>query len=76
MRQQFSGSDEPFKAPNKKKEMKIEFRLQHNIVAKALSAKAGCTISTDEFCTNGFSSSNRPERIPATQGGGGARRRV
>ncbi|KZV46747.1 hypothetical protein F511_30185 [Dorcoceras hygrometricum] len=41
MRQQFSGSDEPFKAPNKKKEMKIEFRLLHDIVAKALSTKAG-----------------------------------
>ncbi|KZV41658.1 hypothetical protein F511_26459 [Dorcoceras hygrometricum] len=38
---EFSGSDEPFKAPNKKKEMKIEFRLLHDIVAKALCAKAG-----------------------------------
>ncbi|KZV50801.1 hypothetical protein F511_16120 [Dorcoceras hygrometricum] len=40
MRQQFSGSNEPYKAPNKKNEMKIEFRLLHDIVAKALCAKA------------------------------------
>ncbi|KZV33866.1 hypothetical protein F511_24500 [Dorcoceras hygrometricum] len=32
----------------------------------------GCTRSTDEFCTNGFSSSNRPElEAAAVQGGGG-----
>ncbi|KZV50611.1 hypothetical protein F511_14614 [Dorcoceras hygrometricum] len=41
IRRQFSWSDEPFKAPNKKKEMKIEFRLLHDILAKALCAKAG-----------------------------------
>ncbi|KZV54008.1 hypothetical protein F511_38267 [Dorcoceras hygrometricum] len=41
MRRQFSGSDEPFKAPNKKRDMPIEFRLLHDIVAKALCSKAG-----------------------------------
>ncbi|KZV26379.1 hypothetical protein F511_38572, partial [Dorcoceras hygrometricum] len=41
MRGRFSSSDVPFKAPIKKKEMKIEFRLLHDIVAKALCAKAG-----------------------------------
>ncbi|KZV53130.1 hypothetical protein F511_24032 [Dorcoceras hygrometricum] len=41
MRSQFSGCDEPFRAPNKKKGMKIEFRLLHDVVAKALCAKAG-----------------------------------
>ncbi|KZV46963.1 hypothetical protein F511_23565 [Dorcoceras hygrometricum] len=38
---EFSGSDEPFRAPNKKREMKIEFRILHDIVAKALCAKPG-----------------------------------
>ncbi|KZV29271.1 hypothetical protein F511_23556 [Dorcoceras hygrometricum] len=41
MRKMFSGSDVPFTAPNKKKEMKMEYRLLHYIVAKALCAKAG-----------------------------------
>ncbi|KZV43014.1 hypothetical protein F511_41807 [Dorcoceras hygrometricum] len=41
MQSQFSGSDEPFRAPKKKKEMKIEFRLLHDVVAKALCAKSG-----------------------------------
>ncbi|KZV16185.1 hypothetical protein F511_11861 [Dorcoceras hygrometricum] len=41
MRRRFSGSDVPFRAPNKKKEMKMEYRLLHDIVAKALCAKAG-----------------------------------
>ncbi|KZV45279.1 hypothetical protein F511_06797 [Dorcoceras hygrometricum] len=40
MRKRFSGSDVPFRAPNKKKEMKMEYRLLHDIVAKALCAKA------------------------------------
>ncbi|KZV32628.1 hypothetical protein F511_32519 [Dorcoceras hygrometricum] len=30
-----------------------------------------CTRRHDEICADGFSSSNRPERIPATRGGGG-----
>ncbi|KZV23041.1 hypothetical protein F511_28711 [Dorcoceras hygrometricum] len=41
MRSQFSGSDEPFRSPNKKKGMKIEFRLLHDVIAKALCTKAG-----------------------------------
>ncbi|KZV14468.1 hypothetical protein F511_42493 [Dorcoceras hygrometricum] len=41
MRRQFSRSDEPFRAPNKKREMKTEFRLLHDIVAKALCTKFG-----------------------------------
>ncbi|KZV17053.1 hypothetical protein F511_12383 [Dorcoceras hygrometricum] len=41
MRSLFSGSDEPFRAPNKKKGMKMEFHLLHDIVAKTLCAKAG-----------------------------------
>ncbi|KZV18020.1 hypothetical protein F511_39425 [Dorcoceras hygrometricum] len=41
MRRQFSGTDEPFKAPNKKRDMPIEFRLLHDIVAKDLCAKSG-----------------------------------
>ncbi|KZV36855.1 hypothetical protein F511_16503 [Dorcoceras hygrometricum] len=39
MRRQFSGSDEPFRAPNKKREMKIKFRLLHDIVAKRYAQK-------------------------------------
>ncbi|KZV14252.1 hypothetical protein F511_44000 [Dorcoceras hygrometricum] len=41
MRRRFSGSDVPFRAPSKKKEMKMEFLLLHDIVAKPLCAKAG-----------------------------------
>ncbi|KZV16796.1 hypothetical protein F511_11722 [Dorcoceras hygrometricum] len=41
MRRRFSGSDVPFRAPSKKNEMKMEYRLLHDIVAKALCAKAG-----------------------------------
>ncbi|KZV24827.1 hypothetical protein F511_13105 [Dorcoceras hygrometricum] len=37
----FSGSDVSFRAPSKKKEMKMEFRLFHYIVAKVLCAKDG-----------------------------------
>ncbi|KZV54033.1 hypothetical protein F511_39656 [Dorcoceras hygrometricum] len=37
----FSGTDAPLKAPNKNKEMKMEYRLLHDIVAKALCAKGG-----------------------------------
>ncbi|KZV35620.1 thylakoid lumenal 29 kDa protein, chloroplastic [Dorcoceras hygrometricum] len=36
----FSGTDVPFRAPNKKKEIKMEYRLFHDVVAKALYAKA------------------------------------
>ncbi|KZV58592.1 hypothetical protein F511_11884 [Dorcoceras hygrometricum] len=41
MRNRFSGSDVPFRAPIEKREMKMEFWLLHDIVAKALCAKAG-----------------------------------
>ncbi|KZV35895.1 hypothetical protein F511_19987 [Dorcoceras hygrometricum] len=41
MRNRFSGSDVPFRAPSKKREMKMEFQLLHDIVANALCAKAG-----------------------------------
>ncbi|KZV30161.1 hypothetical protein F511_16048 [Dorcoceras hygrometricum] len=40
MRSRFSGSDVPFRAPSKKKEMMIESSLLHDIVAKELCAKA------------------------------------
>ncbi|KZV55774.1 filament-like plant protein [Dorcoceras hygrometricum] len=39
MRMRFSGTDVPFRAPNKKKEVKVEYRLLHDIVAMALCAK-------------------------------------
>ncbi|KZV49668.1 hypothetical protein F511_24136 [Dorcoceras hygrometricum] len=41
MRSRFSGSVVPIRGPNKKKEMKMEYHLLHDIVAKALCAKAG-----------------------------------
>ncbi|KZV49344.1 pentatricopeptide repeat-containing protein [Dorcoceras hygrometricum] len=41
MRKGFSGSDVPFRAPSKKKEMKMEFLFLHDIMAKALCAKSG-----------------------------------
>ncbi|KZV31248.1 hypothetical protein F511_13042 [Dorcoceras hygrometricum] len=37
----FFGSDVPFRAPSKKNDMKMEFHLLHDIVAKALCAKVG-----------------------------------
>ncbi|KZV18755.1 hypothetical protein F511_13028 [Dorcoceras hygrometricum] len=41
MLRRFSGTDVLFRAPNKKKKMKMEYRLLHDIVAKALCAKDG-----------------------------------
>ncbi|KZV32436.1 hypothetical protein F511_44220 [Dorcoceras hygrometricum] len=41
MRIRFYGSQVPFRAPSKKKGMKMEYHLLHDIVAKALCAKAG-----------------------------------
>ncbi|KZV45372.1 hypothetical protein F511_18330 [Dorcoceras hygrometricum] len=41
MRLKFLGTNVPFRAPNKKKDMKMEYRLLHDIVAKTLCAKAG-----------------------------------
>ncbi|KZV38864.1 hypothetical protein F511_06922 [Dorcoceras hygrometricum] len=51
MRRRFSGSNVPFRAPSKKKEMKMEFRLLHDIVAKALCAKAGSfdVVTSEKF---------------------------
>ncbi|KZV16893.1 hypothetical protein F511_36966 [Dorcoceras hygrometricum] len=40
----FSATDTPFKAPSKKREMQIEYRLLHDIVAKSLCAKADTSI--------------------------------
>ncbi|KZV38633.1 hypothetical protein F511_35163 [Dorcoceras hygrometricum] len=37
----FSASDVPFIPSNKKKDMKVEYRMLHEIVAKSLSVKAG-----------------------------------
>ncbi|KZV51366.1 hypothetical protein F511_43679 [Dorcoceras hygrometricum] len=41
MRRRFSVSNVPFREPNKNKEMKMEYRLLQDIVAKALCAKVG-----------------------------------
>ncbi|KZV15634.1 hypothetical protein F511_38013 [Dorcoceras hygrometricum] len=41
MKMRFSITDVSFRPPNKKKEMKVECQLLHDIVAKALCAKAG-----------------------------------
>ncbi|KZV54838.1 hypothetical protein F511_37172 [Dorcoceras hygrometricum] len=51
MRGRFSGSDVPFRTPSKKKKIKIEFHLLHDIVAKALCAKAGSfdMVTTEKF---------------------------
>ncbi|KZV29341.1 hypothetical protein F511_18492 [Dorcoceras hygrometricum] len=47
----FSATDAPFKPSNKNKDMKIEYRLLHDIVAKSLSAKAGSfdAVTTEKF---------------------------
>ncbi|KZV32175.1 hypothetical protein F511_25181 [Dorcoceras hygrometricum] len=51
MHRRFSGNDVPFRAPNKKKEMNMEYRLLHDIVAKALCAKAGLfdVVTSEKF---------------------------
>ncbi|KZV29048.1 hypothetical protein F511_15139 [Dorcoceras hygrometricum] len=41
MKKVFVGTDVSFRPPNKKKNMKVEYRLLHDIVAKALCAKDG-----------------------------------
>ncbi|KZV31313.1 hypothetical protein F511_38157 [Dorcoceras hygrometricum] len=41
MKAMFSGTGVPFRPSNKKKDMKVEYRLLHNIVSKALCAKSG-----------------------------------
>ncbi|KZV20544.1 hypothetical protein F511_33900 [Dorcoceras hygrometricum] len=49
------GTDAPFRAPNKKKEMKIEYCMLHDIVAKALCAKSGSfdMVTSKKFDPNG-----------------------
>ncbi|KZV25466.1 hypothetical protein F511_16570 [Dorcoceras hygrometricum] len=51
MRMRFSGTDVPFRAPNKKKEMKVEYRLLHEIMEKAMCAKAGSfdVVTSEKF---------------------------
>ncbi|KZV46717.1 pollen-specific leucine-rich repeat extensin-like protein 2 [Dorcoceras hygrometricum] len=51
MRSRFSATDVPFKAPSKKREMWIEYRLLHDIVAKSLCAKVGSfdTVTCEKF---------------------------
>ncbi|KZV38343.1 hypothetical protein F511_21613 [Dorcoceras hygrometricum] len=41
MKALFSSTGVPFRPPKKKKDMKVEYRLLHDIVAKSLCAKAG-----------------------------------
>ncbi|KZV23465.1 hypothetical protein F511_35019 [Dorcoceras hygrometricum] len=41
MKMFFFATAVPFKPSNKKKDMKVEYRLLHDIVAKSMSAKAG-----------------------------------
>ncbi|KZV16814.1 hypothetical protein F511_18607 [Dorcoceras hygrometricum] len=47
----YSASEAPFKHSNKKNDMKVEYRLLHDIVAKSLSAKAGSfdVVTTEKF---------------------------
>ncbi|KZV58703.1 hypothetical protein F511_40861 [Dorcoceras hygrometricum] len=51
MRSRFSATDVPFRAPSKKREMWIEYRLLHDIVAKSLCAKVGSfdTVTCEKF---------------------------
>ncbi|KZV43828.1 hypothetical protein F511_24415 [Dorcoceras hygrometricum] len=51
MRRRFSVFDVPFRAPNKKKDMKMVYRLLHDIVAKELCAKAGSfdVVTSEKF---------------------------
>ncbi|KZV27675.1 hypothetical protein F511_11903 [Dorcoceras hygrometricum] len=51
MKRLFSATDVPFRPQNKKKDMKVEYRLLHDIVAKSLCAKAGSfdVVTTEKF---------------------------
>ncbi|KZV36669.1 hypothetical protein F511_40193 [Dorcoceras hygrometricum] len=71
MRMNFSGTDVLFKAPNKKKEMKMEYGLLHDIVAKALCAKGGSfdVVTSENFdlmvvITAGLKAETQPGPIP------------
>ncbi|KZV17970.1 hypothetical protein F511_39610 [Dorcoceras hygrometricum] len=51
MRNRFSTADVSFKAPSKKREIKIEYRLLHDMFAKSLCAKSGSfdTVTSEKF---------------------------
>ncbi|KZV40293.1 hypothetical protein F511_33509 [Dorcoceras hygrometricum] len=51
MRSRFSETDVPFRAPSKKREMKVEYRFLHDIVAKSLCTKSGSfdTVTSEKF---------------------------
>ncbi|KZV25926.1 hypothetical protein F511_30412 [Dorcoceras hygrometricum] len=51
MSSRFSATDVPFREPSKKREMQIEYRLLHDIVAKSLCAKVGSfdTVTCEKF---------------------------
>ncbi|KZV40672.1 hypothetical protein F511_32382 [Dorcoceras hygrometricum] len=51
MKMAFSCTGVPFRPPNKKMDMKVEYRLLHDIMAKALCVKAGSfDVVTSEKC--------------------------
>ncbi|KZV44007.1 hypothetical protein F511_31182 [Dorcoceras hygrometricum] len=61
MRMRFCSTDVSFKVPNKKNEMEVEYRLLHDIMAKALCTKAGsfdvilvATVHTSNRQSQGF----------------------
>ncbi|KZV34556.1 hypothetical protein F511_12621 [Dorcoceras hygrometricum] len=51
MQMKFLGTDVSFKAPKNKKEMNIEYRLLHDIISKALCAKASSfeVVTSEKF---------------------------
>ncbi|KZV34533.1 hypothetical protein F511_09271 [Dorcoceras hygrometricum] len=51
MKIRFSGTDVDFQPPNKKKEMKVEYRMLHDIVAKELCAEASSfdVVTSEKF---------------------------
>ncbi|KZV54835.1 hypothetical protein F511_39140 [Dorcoceras hygrometricum] len=51
MKEMFSVTDIPFMTSNKKKDMKVEYRPLHDIVAKSLSSKIGSfdVVTTERF---------------------------
>ncbi|KZV22786.1 hypothetical protein F511_24833 [Dorcoceras hygrometricum] len=51
MRRKSSGTDVSFRAPNRKKEMKMKYRLLHDIISKELCAKASSfdVVTSEKF---------------------------
>ncbi|KZV26596.1 hypothetical protein F511_34992 [Dorcoceras hygrometricum] len=51
MHSRISATDVPFKTTRKKREMKVEYHLLHDIIAKSLCAKAGSfdTVTSEKF---------------------------